>query len=165
MQGAFFLWYEIRSGYSHILISALSHRCFIGPLKKETVENIFYLFMLKWKRTLLAPSKTKSRVLLLSVHFVLLSSSASYFRGNKLESNKYSFCNELDIFNTLFLTYNFTWLNELQNLLLLIWKIYNFKSDTSKETTLKAFYVSITIQLAAFVMIEKSGWWMWFLEG
>lgn len=42
------------------------------------------------------------------VSFVLLSSSASYLRGNKLESNKCSFCNELDILNTLFLIYNST---------------------------------------------------------
>lgn len=40
------------------------------------------------------------------VHFVLLSFSDSYFRGNILQSNKYRFCNEVDIFNTLFLICN-----------------------------------------------------------
>jgi len=35
------------------------------------------------------------------VHTVLLSSSTSRFRGNILESNKYSFCNKWNMFNTI----------------------------------------------------------------
>lgn len=73
------------------------------------------------------------------VHFMPLSLSISYFRENKLESNKYSFCCELGIFNTSFLIYNCTWLNSLKNLFLLIWRIYYLKWEYFKGNSFESF--------------------------
>lgn len=137
----FFLWYEVHRTYSHILISAMGHRCFMGlfKLEMETVENIFYLLMLKCKHTLLASLRQKDRSGISMCPPCALLLIYLFQRQNEWKSNKYGFCCYLGKLNTSFLRYNCTSLNSLKSLFLLKWRIYYFKWDCFKRNYFESF--------------------------